>query len=247
MDFLNVTKQYYACWLDVEASLLDRPGVYLVSSPNRGQRQAGYASPYAIYAYCTKETTIISCRPDLVDSLRGLTAQLAAGMDAEQVKGIMAAYTGKQISHNRKYVFGGALFSPKASRALTVDDYGLYLAFFRATHPDCSDVSWVKDYFAEIVARNLCHGVIMDGVLASATDAPDVPYMQGRVQELGINTHPAYRGRGYAKEACAACISALIEQNIVPLWSCTHTNRASDRLAKAVGFQNLADILSISG
>jgi predicted GNAT family acetyltransferase len=87
------------------------------------------------------------------------------------------------------------------------------------------------------------HGIILGSKLVSATDAPD---MQESVQEIGINTLKDYRGKGYARAACISLINELLSRNICPLWSTGENNIAPDRLAKSIGFEKLAGILTIN-
>ncbi|MDR0403307.1 MAG: GNAT family N-acetyltransferase, partial [Treponema sp.] len=113
-------------------------------------------------------------------------------------------------------------------------------------NPNCEDYSWVGEYFFELAKKKYCHGVIIDDMLVSATDAPDMPFMSGRVQEIGINTLEEYRRKGYAKTACVSVIKELLSKNICPLWSAGTGNIASDRLAYSIGFGKYADALAIS-
>ena len=87
-----------------------------------------------------------------------------------------------------------------------------------------------------MVREKKCWGAFEGEVLASAVDEPDIPYLQGIVYELGINTHPAFRRRGYAQKAYAAAIAHALEQGRTPLWSTTVDNVASQRLARSLGF-----------
>lgn len=54
--------------------------------------------------------------------------------------------------------------------------------------------------------------------------------------ELGIETLPEHRGKGYGRLACAALIDVCLEQGLTPVWACREANTASFRLALALGF-----------
>jgi predicted GNAT family acetyltransferase len=73
-----------------------------------------------------------------------------------------------------------------------------------------------------------------------------MPYMQEFVQEIGIHTLEEYRGKGYARAVCISLIHELLSKNICPLWSTGKDNIASDRLARSIGFEKLADVLSLT-
>ena len=55
--------------------------------------------------------------------------------------------------------------------------------------------------------------------------------------EMGIETLPAYRGRGYAQAACAALIDYCLAEGLEPVWSCRDANHASIALANRLGFR----------
>jgi RimJ/RimL family protein N-acetyltransferase len=54
--------------------------------------------------------------------------------------------------------------------------------------------------------------------------------------ELGIETAEAHRGRGLAREACAALIEDALARGLLPVWACRDGNVASRRLAESLGF-----------
>ncbi|MDF1543117.1 MAG: GNAT family N-acetyltransferase [Anaerosomatales bacterium] len=54
--------------------------------------------------------------------------------------------------------------------------------------------------------------------------------------ELGVETRTEYRGRGYARLACAALIDECLATGLEPVWSCRKENVASGNLARALGF-----------
>lgn len=55
--------------------------------------------------------------------------------------------------------------------------------------------------------------------------------------ELGIETRPEHRGKGFALKVCAALIDYCLERAYTPVWSCRLENTASYRLALNLGFE----------
>lgn len=55
--------------------------------------------------------------------------------------------------------------------------------------------------------------------------------------EAGVETHSGYRRRGHATAAVAAWAQELLELGIVPLYSTTSGNLASQRVATGLGFE----------
>nr|WP_246280905.1 GNAT family N-acetyltransferase [Cellulomonas humilata] len=61
-------------------------------------------------------------------------------------------------------------------------------------------------------------------------------YRQGSRVELGIETAPPWRRRGFAAAAAATMIDVALDAGLVPVWSCREDNVGSFRLATALGF-----------
>ena len=76
--------------------------------------------------------------------------------------------------------------------------------------------------------------IIKDGaiVCTAYTDLPP----EGDEVEIGVETAPLYRQRGYAKAALSLLINELKAIGISPIYACSQSNRASVRLAKSLGF-----------
>lgn len=62
-------------------------------------------------------------------------------------------------------------------------------------------------------------------------------YITENQLELGIETLPEYRGKGFALHTCSALIDYCMENNFEPVWSCRYENTGSYRLAQELGFE----------
>ncbi len=62
-------------------------------------------------------------------------------------------------------------------------------------------------------------------------------YITENQLELGIETLPEYRGKGYALHTCSALIDYCMENNFEPVWSCRYENTGSYKLAQELGFE----------
>ena len=60
-----------------------------------------------------------------------------------------------------------------------------------------------------------------------------------------METHPAFRGRGYAVAATAAWARAVRERGIVPLYSTGFSNAASQRVAAKLGLRRYGASVSL--
>lgn len=54
--------------------------------------------------------------------------------------------------------------------------------------------------------------------------------------ELGIETVPEFRGKGFAQYVCQALIDYCIEHQFEPVWACRLENTGSYKLAQKIGF-----------
>ncbi len=57
--------------------------------------------------------------------------------------------------------------------------------------------------------------------------------------ELGIETVPAWRGRGLARVACFALLNYCRKCGLEPVWCCRRSNEASCRVAESLGFREI--------
>lgn len=60
--------------------------------------------------------------------------------------------------------------------------------------------------------------------------------------ELGIETVPAFRGKGLAENVCAALLDYCIQNKLEPIWACRLENTGSYKLALKLGFEVAATI-----
>lgn len=248
MAAYEITQQYYAKWLGIAPDMLEEKGILLAYNPERNVKPVGYQEVLDIYIYKTEKTIIISYGNRAAEKLLELKEKLRADMSGEEIQSLFTALFSVKVKHNIKYIYKYEKEAGKTGKArrLSEKDCDLYIDFFRTTNPNCGDFSWVKDYFLEISKKGYCHGVIVDNKLVSVTDAPDIPFMSDRLQEIGINTIPAYQGKGYAKASCQLCIKEMFRTNICPLWSTTANNIASQKLACNLGFEKYFDNFSLS-
>jgi RimJ/RimL family protein N-acetyltransferase len=62
-------------------------------------------------------------------------------------------------------------------------------------------------------------------------------YLDETYLEIGVETAPQYRGRGYARAACARMIHHCLENGLIPVWSCRTENEPSYQLAQKLGLE----------
>lgn len=62
-------------------------------------------------------------------------------------------------------------------------------------------------------------------------------YIHDDELELGMETIPEFRGKGFAQYTCSALIDYCIENNFEPIWACRLENIGSYKLAVKLGFE----------
>ncbi|MEZ4615428.1 MAG: GNAT family N-acetyltransferase [Caldilineaceae bacterium] len=108
----------------------------------------------------------------------------------------------------------------------------------QATMITTANAELLRRHFADLLEPDAYHtigpvaAVVVDGHAVSVCFCSRIP---GRATEAGVNTHPDYRGRGYATAAVAGWAAALYQQNCLPLYSTSWDNLASQAVARKLG------------
>jgi len=243
----SVTLEYYENWLGKVGCLEDGKGNQQIYSTERNTVQAGYSNRMDLYVWIEPNRTIVSYG-DAVKSKLSIFAEKLPGLSIFEMSEILNGIFGSRPKHNEKYFYqehptiGQTEITAKT---LSLADYADFETFHAACFPGSSG-DWLREYFEDMVRHNYCAGVYADGLLVSCTDAPAMPYMPEQVQEIGISTVEAYRGRGYAAVACRKAAENIIQGGRYPTWSNNYTNIGSRRTAEKTGFAKLADVLTLT-
>jgi len=244
LDTEKATNKYYAQWLGIDELIFNNK-INILFNPERDNIPNGYSYSVNIYILIKGETVYISYGNTLKEIVGGLMKLLQKKHGTEYIKNLFETNFNLKLIHSIKYIYRNRIDNQDNAIILGEEHLGLFLDFFIKNNLNCNDTSWVEDYFLELVKKKYCHGIFVDGILASATDAPDMPYMSDCVQEIGINTLEEFRGKGYAQMACISMISELVSNNICPLWSADIENNGSKKLAERIGFEKYCDVLAI--
>lgn len=226
----NITESFYSEFCGINVLGLSN-GTYFVSSEKRDGELKGLGCKYTIYILVRDDLCVVSYSPKyktFIEPLKDLSIDniiLAVKKQFKLKKRRLMIFDKETVND-----FGNA-------KILETTDYHLYEAFFRAIVPKANPEGWLYEYFIEKAAKGLFTGYFSDDKLLSVCDAPDMPYMEGKIQHTGINTLKKERRKGYAR--CAAGLAAhnLIEKGICPQWDCAEENIASIKLAESVGYK----------
>ncbi len=108
----------------------------------------------------------------------------------------------------------------------------------QATLITAANADLLRSHFADLLEPDAYHeigpvaAVVVDGHAVSVCFCSRIP---GRATEAGVNTHPDYRGYGYATIAVAKWAIAVYEQGCLPLYSTSWDNLASQAVARKLG------------
>jgi GNAT superfamily N-acetyltransferase len=122
--------------------------------------------------------------------------------------------------------------SPPAGFSIVPIDAGLFEKAIGSVVPK---IFWdSSDQFRE-------HGfgfclVAPDGGIASISFSA---YVDGEEVDVGIETDPAYRSRGFAERVCRTMIEECLDRGLRPVWGCRKDNMGSRRLAEKLGFSEV--------
>ncbi|HEY7355884.1 MAG TPA: GNAT family N-acetyltransferase [Ktedonobacterales bacterium] len=180
----------------------------------------GSLPPWALYLGAFAQEEVSIWRPDVAPEqrprLREQARQAGIRWDAS-------------LKMRREVVFHSPRISPQheaqarlQARILSADDADLVEAFEAESAP----------YFLD-PGHAPAVGVVVAGRLASiAHSSRQTP----AAYELGINTLPEARRRGYARAATILWTALVQQQGLVPIYSAFAWNSASLHLARAVGY-----------
>lgn len=226
----DTTKKFYSQFCGTKISELQQ-GIYFVCSEERDALLKGFGCKYTIYIFVKDNLCIVSYSP----KHKQFIEQIKQCNTNEIIKAVNQKY---QLKKMQLMIFHEEVVKQYgAARILKDIDYPLYEAFFRAANPGADPTGWLYEYFMEKVSKECFVGYPLYGKLVSVCDAPDMPYMEDKVQHTGISTLIEERRNGYARCTAALAANHLIENGICPQWECVADNRASIELAMSIGYK----------
>ncbi|MCI9077453.1 MAG: GNAT family N-acetyltransferase [Lachnospiraceae bacterium] len=226
----NITKDYYSQFCGINLTKL-KYGVHFICSPERDKRLKGFGCKYTIYTFANDNLCVVSYAP----KHKAFIEQLKKYGKDEIILAINQQFKLKRM---QLMMFENEIVACYGNaRILKTEDYPLYEAFFRATYPNANPSGWLYEYFIEKTGKEYFTGYFSGHKLLSVCDAPDMPYMEDKIQHTGINTLKEERRKGYAACTAALAVHNLIEKDICPQWECHVENIASIELAKTIGYK----------
>lgn len=242
----DTTLAYYSLWIGQENILLqNKKGIEFLYSEERNKTQQGYGVPFDIYIFKSPERTVISYGSNAKPYITTFAESIKENMTINEICCIAEGIFHVKPVHNIKYVYAKQITLSSDAVTLTATDFDKYKEFFEKCHHVTAG-DWLYDYFIAMAEKRFCCGFFLDNTLVSCTDAPDMPYMNDKIAEIGVNTLPDFYGKGFATECCKKCISNILENDLCPIWSTSSDNLASQALAEKIGFEKVADVITLT-
>jgi hypothetical protein len=101
---------------------------------------------------------------------------------------------------------------------------------------------WLPEWLPDVSMQLPFMTVLVEGAAVAVCTCSRVP---GEATEAGVETHPAFRGHGYAAIATAAWARAMRDRGVIPLYSTAWQNLASQRVAAKLSLIRYGASLSI--
>jgi len=176
--------------------------------------------------------------PELADRLAAIVAAQPATDDLEHPPSCTAPICAALAEHAAvaadldggiEYMFPDRLDAPDGTVAVTADR---------------ADVleRWLPAWRSYAATRLPCVAVLLEGAAVSVCACVRFP---GDTTEAGVETHPAFRGRGHAVAVTAGWAQAVRSRGMFPLYGASWRNQASQRVAAKLGLIRIAGSLSV--
>lgn len=188
----------------------------------------GYRGAWALFR---EGAAMISLPPDSEELSLSLVdartiEEFTAALKPVTERTIGPAYTGYATSLRERSTMARTLTSADA-------------AAIEQLRAACDETSW--DHGGSDIGQP-CSGVFLDGQLAALAG---YEIWGGTIAHLSVVSAPAFRGKGYGRDAVAHLAERAIKAGLLPQYRTLESNTASLRIAKAIGFEPYATSMAV--
>ena len=230
----NVTVNFYSKYCCIHLSQLEKQN-WFVCSEERDEALKGLGCRYTVYILVKDGQFIAAFSPKYRQTFEPWKHHSRDEL-------LAAASRRFHLKKMQLMIFERETVTDLGSaKILRADDYPLFETFFRTANAAADPDGWLKDYFIEKTRKEYFTGYLLNGRLVSVCDAPDMPYLEGKIQHTGIHTLAPERRKGYAARTAALAAHHLLEMDVCPQWECRADNLASIALAKSIGYREFAE------
>jgi hypothetical protein len=229
---------YMGLRLEADLAALNPGRVAVVESPRRLKKELSYGYLHALWwVWMTDGRSAVSVPPGAEGAVRavvsdtrspddmlapGLAARLAAPVDRALIAHGLDA-TDRTIHAVRFACNAALLHRHRCAECRRITDESV---------PPAEGLSLPTHCFPD----GIVYAVVADGHVASIAHAHRSHLMEDRVADLGVETAPAYRRRGYARTAVCAVVQHITSGGGEAIYGTGPGNAASIATARSVGF-----------
>lgn len=225
-----ITNAFYSNFCGIDLTNISN-GIHFICLNARDEKVKGFNCKYTIYVLVKAKACVIAYAPKYQDFFEHLKTNNLENILGEiekkfKIKKMQLMIFKKELIHD----YGNACI-------LHEEDFNNYEDFFHQIQPSTITTKWLEEYFISKVKKEYFTGYFVNGALVSVCDAPDMPYMEDKIQHTGIVTLPQERRKGHARLTAALATHNLLEKGICPQWECRLENHASIHLAESIGYE----------
>jgi len=234
----SLVGRYVGARLDVDLSTCGVGDVAIVESPRRLRREQSYSFIHALWWFWLADGRSVASVPPSVGEAIGEV--LRGACSAEQLADTTLV-TRLRSPVDVALLAAGLPATDRAQRALWFACDAVHLR----QHP-CESCRRITDESmlpaeglrlpGHCFPDGLVYGVAANGRVASVAYAHRSGLMEDQVADLGVETAPEYRRRGYARAAVAAVVEHITRTGGEAVYHCAPDNLPSIATAHSVGF-----------
>jgi GNAT superfamily N-acetyltransferase len=227
--------RYLSTVLDIDLAALGPGDLGVTGSPRRLRPEKSYAFIHALYGLWLKQGQIaVSVPPAAYDAVREslslipkpepspeLAQRLTPPIDSALIEAGLSPTS--RTSESLLFACNGALLRHRGLQAIRLQDESL---------PPAAGLSLPVHCFPD----GIVYGLVIDACVVSVAYAHRTGLMASEVADLGVETAPAYRRRGYAGACVAAITAHIASQGGEALYGCSPQNTASAATARSAGY-----------
>ena len=234
--------RYLSTVLDIDLAALAPGELRVAGSPRRLRPEKSYGFIHALYGLWLEDGQTALSVPagahDAVSESMRLLASPSPSLDlAQRLKPFIdRALTEAGLSPTSRtsesllFACNGAILRHRGPKAIRLQDESL---------PPAAGLSLPVHLFPD----GIVYGVVIDACVVSVAYAHRTGLMESEVADLGVETAPAYRRRGYAGACVAAVTAHITSQGGEALYGCSPQNTASAATARSAGYVPYAHTL----
>ncbi|MHB1294099.1 MAG: GNAT family N-acetyltransferase [Anaerolineae bacterium] len=239
----DLVDRYLAYRMGTDVSALSSPGLIVVESERRLRPEPSYGFVHVLWwVEWVDGRSLLSVPPGAGPRVAALLAELPNPVtpgNADCIPQLDEALGGVLAAGGRTQY--GLLFAcDKAS--LRPQEPGEWKRLADTSIPPAEGLTLPTHCFPD----GLVCGVVVDGCVAAVAYAHRSGIMEGLVADVGVETAPAYRRRGYARMAVVAVAQEVARSGGQVLYHCAETNAASAATAASAGFVTYGRTLALT-